>query len=210
MSTALQAITLGVLLGITYGLLAMGLSLIFGVIRLANFSHGEFYMIGGYVFVLVAPFLSSVGGIAAAMAACTGLAWILHRVLLQPKRWSAFSGFSYNHYMLVVTFSAAVVSRSAASALTGGRPWHPGPIVTGNVSVFGLSLPLDRILVAAVALVGIGGLVALVRYTSMGRAWRAIAQNSTGAQVVGVNFARSARLGFAIACGLAGVAGALL
>src|ERR1051325_10903053 len=101
MDQLIQLLIFGVLIGIIYALMALGLTLIFGVMRMVNFAHGEFYMVGSFVYALTAERLAGIPPyitVLSAPVAAFALGWVTHLVFLRPP--PAFSRFRYGDYML--------------------------------------------------------------------------------------------------------------
>jgi branched-chain amino acid transport system permease protein len=205
----MQAVVVGLAMGAVYGLMALGLALLFGVMRTINFAHGAMFTLGGYAFVAVTdatPIPSSVAVLAAPVAAFV-VGWLLHAALLRPPPGSSTP---YADYVLIVTFGVTIVLVNLAIITFGPQFRRPPSISSGTVNVLDLVLGADRFVAAAVAVIATAGLWFVLRYTFTGRSWRAMAQNPTGAAVVGIDARQAHRSAFATSCGLAGLAGGLL
>ena len=207
MDQLLQHLLNGVLLGSTYALLGIGLTLVFGLMNVVNFAHGEFYTLGAYAvfaalaaarvdFFLAIPLAIVVGALGG--AAC-------ERLLLRPLR-----GESIDTTMLVMI--GLWISMQNAELLAWGgvaksvpTPFATQPIVLGPVSV----APL-RVFVFAVAVVLIVAAHLLLARTRLGRAMRATFQDREVAALMGVRIERIHTVTFAFGAGLAAAAGALL
>jgi branched-chain amino acid transport system permease protein len=195
------------ILGGTYALLGIGLTLIFGIMRVVNFTHGELYAFGAYaVFALtmvlgvnffVALLIAVLGGIVVGA--------LIELVLLRPMR-----GADIDTTMLVM-IGAWIVMQNTEMLTWGGvakavvTPFPETPLVLGLVSVSWL-----RLFVLAVALVLIVGTYLLINRTKLGKAMRATFQDADTAALMGVNINRIYTATFAIGSGLAAAAGALL
>ena len=203
----------GLITGIFYALMALGLTMIFGVLRIVNFAHGEFYMIGGFSYVLLysaglpiwaaLPLAVVVGGV---------LGWVVERLLIRPI-YADFGGWRHgrDEYAIIVTFALSLFLISVMTRLMG--PWSvQGPrLMTGPPFVIGgLRLPAQQMASLAVALVFILSTLVLLNRTLWGRQIRAVAQNRFGAAIMGVDVGRASTIVFAVAGGLAALAGALL
>jgi branched-chain amino acid transport system permease protein len=197
----------GLLLGSTYSLLGIGLTLIFGLMRVVNFAHGEFYTLGAYAtFAALAlasvPFWLAIG-LAILCGVLVGAA--CERVLLRPLR-----GASIDTTMLVmiglwITMQNAELLAWGGVAKSIPTPFPTAPVVVGPVSV----APL-RLAVFAVAGLLILGAHLLLARTKLGRAMRATFQDRETAALMGVGIERIHTLTFALGAGLAAAAGALL
>lgn len=211
METLLQALSLGIAIGGTYALMGVGLNLIFGVMRIANFAHGALYMIGGY-----AAFYAFTGtGLPIAVAMLLAIAvggasgYLVNAVFLRQlykTRVERPIDFAF-----IVTFALSMFLGSAAIATVGsGYKRLPG-LWNENVHLFSsVQMSGNRIVAFVGALALIGLLLWVVKRTDIGRGWRALTQSLTGAEVVGLDVFRLANLAFATSGMLAAAAGSLL
>ena len=197
----------GLVLGGTYALLGIGLTLIFGLMNVVNFAHGEFYTLGAYAaFATLAglglPFLTA---IPAAIAVGIVLGALCERVLLRPLR-----GESIDSVMLVM-IGVWIAMQNTELLVWGGvaksipQPFSTRPLVVGHVGLAPLRL---FVLVTAIAL--IVGTHLLIHRTRLGRAMRATFQDADTAALMGVRIRRIHTATFALGSGLAAAAGALL
>jgi len=207
MDQLLQHLVNAVVLGGTYALLGIGLTLIFGIMRVVNFTHGELYAFGAYaVYWLVAT--SGVNfflAIPLAIAAGLVLGSAVEYVLLRPMR-----GADIDTTMLVM-IGAWIVMQNSEMIVWGGvaksiaTPFPESPLVVGPVSVSWL-----RLFALGFALLLIAGTYVLINRTKLGKAMRATFQDSDTAALMGVNIRAIHTATFAIGSGLAAAAGALL
>jgi branched-chain amino acid transport system permease protein len=203
----LQHLLNGLLLGATYSLLGVGLTLVFGLMNVVNFAHGEFYTLGAYAvfaalvgasvnFFIAIPLAVLVG--AAAGAAC-------ERCLLRPLRDASIDT------VMLVMIGVWIAMQNAELLGWGGvaksvpTPFPTQPVVLGHVSVSPL-----RIFVFAVSGALILGAHLLLARTKLGRAMRATFQDRETAALMGVDIERIHTVTFALGAGLAAAAGALL
>ncbi len=197
----------GLVLGGTYALLGIGLTLIFGLMNVVNFAHGEFYTLGAYAaFAAVAlSGLPFVPALVVAIAAGVALGGLTERVLLRPLR-----GQSIDTVMLVM-IGLWIAMQNAELLVWGGvaksipHPFPTAPLTLGPVSI----APL-RVFVLAAALALILGAHLVVHRTRLGRAMRATFQDPDTAALMGVRIGRIHTATFALGSGLAAAAGALL
>ena len=197
----------GLLLGATYSLLGVGLTLVFGLMNVVNFAHGEFYTLGAYAlfaalvgasvnFFLAIPLAAALGALAGALC---------ERCLLRPLR-----GESIDTVMLVM-IGVWIAMQNAELLGWGGvaksvpTPFSTAPVVLGAVSVSPL-----RIFVFCVSGLLILGAHLLLARTKLGRAMRATFQDRETAALMGVSVERIHTITFAFGAGLAAAAGALL
>jgi len=203
----LQHLLNGLLLGGTYALLGIGLTLIFGLRNVVYFAHGEFYTLGAYLTFAAASLLrvNFVLAIAVAILGGSLLGALCERVLLRPLR-----GESIDTTMLVM-IGLWIATQNGELLAWGGvaksipHPFPTAPIVIGPVSV----APL-RLFVLAAVLVLIAGSHVLIHRTRLGVAMRATFQDRETAALMGIDVGGIHTLTFAFGSGLAAAAGALL
>jgi branched-chain amino acid transport system permease protein len=203
----LQHVVNAIVLGGTYALLGIGLTLIFGIMRVVNFTHGELYAFGAYaVYWLVATAgVNFFVALPAAMLAGIVLGALVEFVLLRPMR-----GADIDTTMLVM-IGAWIVMQNGEMLVWGGvaksipTPFGETPLVVGPISVAWL-----RLFALGSALALIAGTFALINHTKLGTAMRATFQDSDTAALMGVNIRAIHTATFAIGSGLAAAAGALL
>ena len=207
MDQLLQHLVNAVVLGGTYALLGIGLTLIFGIMRVVNFTHGELYAFGAYA---VYWFVATSGvnfflAIPLAIAAGLLLGAAVEYLLLRPMR-----GADIDTTMLVM-IGAWIVMQNSEMIVWGGvaksiaTPFPESPLVVGPVSVSWL-----RLFALGFALLLIAGTYILINRTKLGKAMRATFQDSDTAALMGVNIRAIHTATFAIGSGLAAAAGALL
>jgi branched-chain amino acid transport system permease protein len=203
----LQHLLNGLLLGATYSLLGVGLTLVFGLMNVVNFAHGEFYTLGAYaVFAgLVGASVNFFVAIPLAVVAGAAAGAICERGLLRPLR-----GASIDTVMLVmigvwIAMQNAELSGWGGVARSVPTPFPTQPVVLGPVSVSPL-----RLFVFSASAALIAGAHLLLARTKLGRAMRATFQDSETAALMGVSTDRIHTVTFALGAGLAAAAGALL
>jgi branched-chain amino acid transport system permease protein len=203
-----QVIANGLYLGAQYALIALGLTLIFGLMNVLNFAHGQMYVLGGFITYVVygqlgLPFPLAVIASGITLAVIGGF---MERYLFRTviKR-------SHREESTMLLAAATAFFFDAVILLIFGEKQRGVPkIVKGVFNDFGIILPYDRIVVGLVAAVLILGFIAFMKYTKPGRAMRALAQDRTAAQLMGVQVDRYTMIGFALGAMLAGVVGGLL
>jgi len=207
LTTFLQTVANGLLIGGVYALVAVGLTLIFGVMRIVNFAQGEFVMLGMYTSWILANFLH-LGPYAGMLF--VGLVMFVVGYIVFKGLISRVLGKGDEAYILL-TLGLSIFLQNTI-LLIYGADYRTIETSVKDAAVYlgGLSLPLARIIAFAVALL----LVALLSYvlvrTDVGRAMRACAENSEIATLLGINPRRSFALAFSIGIVLAGIAGVLL
>jgi branched-chain amino acid transport system permease protein len=203
-----QFIAGGVVQGSAYVLVAVGLTLVFGVLGTANFAHGEFYMLGGFGAALAARTLG-LGLIGAAAASFAGLAVI--GALLEVGVFRHAMARSGPPGVMVASFGLAVALQNTALLAFGPQPvLLRSPLAGIAIALGPVVLTAQRVLVPVVALTMMTALWLLLRFSWAGRALRAAAQNGLAARICGVDPRRVALLTFAIAAAFAGAAGAMM
>jgi branched-chain amino acid transport system permease protein len=226
----LQALTAGLLVGCIYGLMCVGLGLIFGVMRVINFAQGDLMMLGMYssLYVIaglglqtilgayVAPF---VGAVLAGPVLFVG-GYLLHRYLIARVTGIRALGVEgEGHYaQLILTLGIALVLQNGGLILFGSEPrsvrtplssraWELGPFIGDNVSIFLNQARGYSCLVAIV--VGIA-LYLFITYSRLGKGLRAAADNPTAATYMGIDVDRAHRFAFALGSAITAIAGGLV
>jgi branched-chain amino acid transport system permease protein len=213
---ALQQLTNGVTLGCTYALLAMGLSLVMGVINRINLAHGEIFMVAAFAAALgfLGAELFHLGSIvpmlliALAAAALCGAAanWALDRIVFRPLRRRA------NTAALITTIGVVIVLQESTRLLQGaGNLWQP-EILVGGIAITGSDgfkaiIGYRQMLIVLLAGGMLGAYGLLVARTPFGRAQRAVAHDPDMAALLGINVDRVLATAFGVAGLFAGVAG---
>lgn len=189
-----------------YAIIAVGLSIAFGVMRMANLAHGEFYMIGAYaVWIFYAvegwPFPVAV---LMAMLIVGALGLATERLIFRPLRGQVVSGY-------IATGGLMWVLQVAVGRLWGvGLSKPVPPAYTGALTVFGASVGWQKLLIVPVCLVMMGALWFFLHRVRMGRALRACAQDPEAAALQGISINRMTALAMGIGAVFAAVAGALM
>jgi branched-chain amino acid transport system permease protein len=201
-----QQLINGVMLGASYALVAVGYTLIFGVLNLLYFAHGEVFMVGAFVglFLVLYAGVGIYGALLGAMIVCALLGLVAVYVAVRPV--------SKDHPLapLISTIGLTIVLQNLAVLTFGGQQmafpetikqqlYHFGPVTISSVQIF--------ILVVAVMLMAL--LWLFIEHTKMGRAIRATAENHETAALLGVDVNRVVVVTFMIGSGIAGVAGVL-
>lgn len=207
----IQTLISGVMVGILYALMALGITFIYSIVKTINWAMGEFYMIGSYIQYVVVAFLlgPSYWWLAVIISAAgTGLVgYLLEPILIKPMHARAME--RRDDYATVVTIALLLMLRSLAVAIVGPYQFRPET----NLPIVWLGpLPQEGARVAAsiCALIALGAFAWVIKNTWVGLALRATAQNRVGAQTSGVDVFKLDAIAFAIGVALAGLAGALL
>lgn len=210
LSIFIQLLVLGLVRGSMYALMGVGLSMIFGIMEIVNFAHGELFMIGCYIMYFVAEMLGLPFplGILASGAGLLIVGIILEKSLISPLRKKA--GREWLMDSFVLTIGLMVIFQNLALIIFGsiqrGIPnLVPGQIVLGDVVFI-----YDHLVILGVAFLTVGLLWYFIKHTSMGKAIRATSQHTEAAQTLGIDVSRMYAIAFGIGAALAGISGALL
>ena len=216
MNEFLQQLINGLAVGGIYALVALGYTMVYGVLKLINFAHGDIFTIGAYLgmTLLVSGGLSGsmthvlavglVVIIVFGLVALLGVA--LERVAYRPLR-------KANRLAAVVSaLGASIVFQNAVMLIYGARVYvYPENLIpTLTFNIFGLNVPLMRVIVIVSSLVLMLALYAFINRTRMGTAIRAVAIEQGAARLMGINVDRVISLVFFIGAGLGGVAGVMV
>ncbi|TDR92894.1 branched-chain amino acid ABC transporter permease [Enterovirga rhinocerotis] len=200
-----QTIVNGLMVGMIYVLMAIGFTLVFGIMRIVNFAHGEFYMIGAFVFAIVFDSL----GVPVAVSILAAVIVVgLSGVVVERAIFRPFTGDELNG--MIASLGLALILQNGALLVLGPSPRSVPAIVDGTVSMAGLVFSLSRMTVIGVGAVAILALYLLVVHTQFGRAMRAVAQDPEIALVQGIRPERVYPIAFALGVALAALAGALM
>ena len=206
--------TNGILIGILYGIIAIGLTLIFSILGIVSFAHGQFYMIGGYVafFVInesLGAGLNPLTGIILSGVVTLVIGLIFERLLLRPMHLGKVE--RPGEYAILLTFGLAFFLEYSVLATLGANPRKVDPYLDlGNVTLGAISLPPSRVIAAGLGLIVLGILLWFLNYTWYGKALRAVSQDKQAAAVVGINPLTMNTLAFGLGAMLAGLSGAAL
>jgi len=207
----LSLCTTGVIMGVIYALMALGLTLIFSILRVINFAHGEFYMLGGYAsyFILTTftglhPLLAV--PLAGLLAALLGLAFEL--VFLRPMHLDQIE--RPDEYAILITFGLSFFLMNLALAVFGPYPHRPPSFFSGAVRLGFVNVSADRLTASLLSLALLALLLLVINRTWIGKALQAVSQNKDATAIVGINPLRMNTLAFSLGVGLAASAGALL
>ena len=200
----------GAVIGVIYALIAVGVTLIFSILKIVNFAHGDLYMLGGYCAYYVIEY-AGVPPLAAMVVAMTALfigAIILERLMLTPLYSEATE--RKDEYGLIVTFGLAYFLRNTAVIAFGPFPLKPPSFIPGVQRIGNLIVTNDRLVAGGVGIALILGLLYFMQRTMWGQALDAVSQSRDSAAIVGINARRFNSFAFGIGGALAAAAGALV
>jgi branched-chain amino acid transport system permease protein len=207
----IELIFSGLITGGIYALVALGLNLQYGLMRILNIAHGEFLMLGAYLTWMVqtsfgiSPFLM----IPVSFVVLMGMGLLIHWLCFRRLTATSSNIDIFEARGLMVSFGLMFLIQNLVSAIWGGElrgyDYMAEPVVMGQAQFAG-----NKLVVFAMALVFSLGLMVLLRKTLLGKGVRALMQSQVGAQLVGINTRTLHPLMFGIGLGLSGLAGCLL
>jgi len=212
----LQQLINGIVLGAIYALVALGYTMVYGILGLINFAHGEVVMIGAMVALAVIQLLIGSGvplpgpliaavGLAAAIPVCMALGYAIERIAYRPLRRAPRLA------ALITAIGVSIVLQNAAM-IVWGRQYHSFPALLPDTPhhFAGATVNDLQLFIVALAALIMAGLLWLVHRTRLGRAMRATSQNPEVAGLMGVNVNTVISLTFVIGSALAAVAGIMV
>lgn len=204
----------GLVIGVFYALMAIGLSLIFGILKVVNFAHGEFYMVGAYAYTLAALMLGVSPWLALPFALIVGLllGLVVERLLMRPL-YSGYTswGVMRDEYAVIVTFALSIFLINVVDKVVGPYAYKgPALIDISRITIGPVAISGHRLIAAIVAIAVIVIVALIIRYSFWGRQIQAVSQNRLGASLAGTDTAKASAIVFSLAGGLAAISGALL
>ncbi len=204
-----QILANGVYLGAQYAMIALGLTLIFALMNVLNFAHGQMYVLGGFVtYTFYGQFgLPFVLALAMSCLTLAVVGALLERYLFAP----VIRRSAREESTMLLAASIAFLLDAIILLVFGEKQRGVPKIVDGVFNWdFRVIMPYDRILICLLAILSIVAFISYMQFTKTGRALRALAQDRTAAQLMGVNAVRYSMIGFALGAMLAGLVGGLL
>lgn len=214
----LQQITIGLSLGMIYALMAIGFTLIFGVLNVVNFAHGEVYMIGAYAGLLAiaafGPPLLVVLFIALAAGALAGFG--LERIAFRPfRRFSdeaSLKSRAMREATLMSSLAMSIIAREAMELIFGSQfqSIDLSHLINKRIELGPVTIVNGDVIIFVVTVLMLAGLQWLLKYSPIGLSIRAVSNNPLGAKYCGINTDRTIVLTFVIGSGLGALAGILV
>ncbi|MBX5453507.1 MAG: branched-chain amino acid ABC transporter permease LivH [Acidobacteriia bacterium] len=216
MAYALQQLINGVTLGMIYGLIAVGYTMVYGIIGMINFAHGDVFMIGAFLSLIALVGLAAIGVTAVPLALAMALlfaaaisalyGWAIERVAYRPLRGS------FRLAPLISAIGMSITLENYVQVVQGARvkplmPLIPGGITLMNQNGFAVRLGWLQMLIVLVTLLVLAIFTWLVTRTPLGRAMRACEQDLKMTALLGIDVDRTISLTFVIGAALAAVAG---
>jgi branched-chain amino acid transport system permease protein len=215
----LQQTINGITLGAVYGLIAIGYTMVYGIVGMINFAHGEIYMIGAFVAVIVFTLLGMMGVtwvpaavlivLVTSMLFTAAYGWAVERIAYRPLRGS------FRLAPLISAIGMSIFLQNYVQLLQGARVKSIQPVVTGAIPLietghFHVAVTYIQILIIALTVILMIGFSLLITRTSFGRAQRACEQDQTMAALLGIDVDRTISMTFMIGAILAAVAGVMV
>ena len=206
MEIFVQQIINGIFLGAGYVLIALGLTLIFGILLIPNFAHGQAYMLGAYVTFSAMTFchFNFFFAMGASIIVIGVLGVLMERFAFRPLQ------HAFHLTMFIAALGVAIVLEETAHLIWGPESKIILSPVQGQLTIFSISISYFRVIILATVVIVIFALTIFIKKTKLGRAMRAIAQNRDVASLMGVNIPRISAVTFAVGSAMAGIAGSLL
>jgi branched-chain amino acid transport system permease protein len=204
----------GLMMGSFYGLMAIGLTLIFGILKVVNFSHGEFFMVGAYAYtlLLLKGNVSVWIAVPSAFLLGTLVGYATERLLMRPlyRTYSEW-GVMRDEYAIIVTFGLSLFLMNLANQIIGPYPFRgPNLVAVSRIEIGTLMVSGNRFVASLIALVVLASTYLFIRSSRWGKEIQAVAQNRLGASIAGINTAKASALVFSLSSGLVALSGALL
>ena len=203
----LQQLVNGIMLGSTYSLVAIGYTLIFGVLNLLHFAHGEVFMLGAFfgLQIVLGLKVGVFGGMVGAMVGTALFGWLIERAAFRPIKKEYFLA------PLIATIGITIILQELANKIFGSEPMgFPQTVEIRNFQLGPIGINTLQILILSISIFLMVVLHLFVSRTKLGRGMRATAENATTARLLGVRVNRIIVLTFMIASALAGAAGVLV
>jgi branched-chain amino acid transport system permease protein len=202
----LQVLFWGLYAGCIYILLATGLTLIFGVMKIVNFAHGELLMLGAYITATVFA-LTGINPYCLIILTMVILGVI--GIAIERSSFRPILGTGKLNEIFISLGLIYVIQNAAALIWGDERQVLTSPYQTITIPMGPIQLPVDYLIIIMVTGLVLVGLTLLLKKTSLGKAIRATSQNRKGAQIVGIDVERMDMITFGIGAGIAGAAGTL-
>lgn len=207
MTEFFQQLVNGLSIGSIYALIALGYTMVYGIIKLINFAHGDIYMLGAYVgFISIAQLhLGFFPALLLAMVVCGVLGVIIERIAYKPLR---------NATRIAALITAIGVSYfleySTQKIMGPGVKTYPSVLSNQTFHVFGIQNQMQQIYILAITIILMLALQFIVRKTKIGRSMRAVSVDADAAKLMGINVDATISYTFAIGSALAGAGGVLV
>jgi branched-chain amino acid transport system permease protein len=202
----------GLVFGSMLALMAVGFSLSWGVMRVLNFAHGAFFMLGGYLAFIILQ-SSNIGVLTSSLLALIvifPLGIATERGLIRPLRDRETDTEQLELRIIAVLIGLWFAIEMGVNIVVGSSHHSFPPLVSGTTSFAGISIATHRLFLVLAAIILLGAFFASLKYTRLGMALRAVSQDTDTAELMGINTNRMYTLTFGVAVVLAAAAGVLL
>lgn len=209
MSTFIQTLFVGLRLGSIYALVALGYTMVYGIIRLINFAHGDFIMVGGYTMIFTVPAALALGlpawtAVLAAIAVCALVGMGTELIAYRPVR---KKGTNMTALITAIAMSLLLENLAQAIPAIGPNPKVASQIFTaGGISFAGVTLEYTTLLTIVISAIVMVVLFQFTQRTKLGRAMRCVSEDKEAATLMGINVNHTILATFAIGSGLAAIA----
>lgn len=206
LTTILKQLINGLQSGSIYALVALGYSMVYGIIMLLNFAHGDIIMVGAYiVWLMMARFaLNPIIALLAAIVGCTALGVVIEKAAYKPLRSSPRIS------LLITAIGISYFLENAAQLIFGANARVIPPFINAEpITVGAVSIPAEAAVTLAAAGIAMVLLNVLVKKTKMGKAMRAVSEDAGAAQLMGININNTIFFTFAVGSALAGIGSVL-
>ena len=206
LTTILKQLINGLQSGSIYALVALGYSMVYGIIMLLNFAHGDIIMVGAYiVWLMMARFaLNPIIALLAAIVGCTALGVVIEKAAYKPLRSSPRIS------LLITAIGISYFLENAAQLIFGANARVIPPFINAEpITVGAVSIPAEAAATLAAAGIAMVLLNVLVKKTKMGKAMRAVSEDAGAAQLMGININNTISFTFAVGSALAGIGSVL-
>ena len=200
-----QALISGLTLGSIYALIALGYTMVYGILRLINFAHGDVFMVAGLVMVYATTALPIGIAIPIVLVATVILGFLIERVAYKPLRSAPRMS------VMISAIGVSYLLQNCALYFTGGLPkTYPSiPFLSDSVTIWGATTKVVTLITPVLTIILVFALVALIKYTKIGMAMRAVSKDFETSQLMGIKINSVISFTFVIGCFLAAV-GSLL
>jgi len=200
-----QPLVYGLQIGVSYVLLALGLTVIFSIMNVINLAHGEFYMLGAFTVFYVTGLLKVNYFLALiiSMLVVAAIGLLFERIFFRPARGEVVP-------TVIVGIGLMWLLQTAAQLIFGTQPRGMKEVFQGSLSFLHVNLSSSRVAAGITSILLVAGVYAFVYRTKQGKAMQAVAQDREAAMTLGIDISKVGTLGFGLGCGLAGVAGGIM
>jgi branched-chain amino acid transport system permease protein len=203
----IQQLVNGISLGSIYALIALGYTMVYGIVRLINFAHGDVFMIGAFVgfYAITGLHLGFFPALLLAMAVCSLLGVLIERIAYKPLRNATKIA------ALITAIGVSLLIEYGMIYIRGAQPEaYPGTILPDKkIELFGVTISSQSILILCTSIVLMVLLQLIVHKTKIGKAMRAVSHDADAARLMGINVDNTISATFAIGSALAGAAGVI-